>query len=160
MADLQFPKIGNLAPSFTLLNQDGKKVSLKDFKGKHNVVLYFYPKAMTPGCTVQACGIRDTKQQFSRLKTTVLGISPDPVERLAKFREKESLNFDLLADDEHAIAEKYGVWALKKNYGREYWGVVRTSFIIDKDGRLRHIMDKVKTKSHHDDVLNWIKENL
>jgi peroxiredoxin Q/BCP len=160
MADLKFPKIGNLAPDFTLLNQDGEKVNLKSFRGEKNVVLYFYPKAMTPGCTVQACGLRDKKRQLSAQDTVVLGVSPDPVSRLEKFREKENLNFDLLSDEDHKVAEKYGVWALKKNYGREYWGIVRTSFIIDQDGRLRHIMDKVKTKTHDDDVLNWIKENL
>jgi len=160
MAERNFPKLGNLAPSFTLLNQDGKKVSLKDFKGKQNLVLYFYPKAMTPGCTVQACGLRDAKRRFANLDTVILGVSPDPVARLMKFQEKESLNFDLLADDEHQLAEKYGVWALKKNYGKEYWGIVRTTFIIDKSGRLQHIMDKVKTKSHHDDVLDWIQKHL
>lgn len=160
MAEIKSPKIGNLAPAFSLLNQDGKKVSSKDFKGKKNIVLYFYPKAMTPGCTVQACGIRDSKRRFSSRDTVVLGVSPDPVERLQKFREKESLNFDLLADPEHQLAEKYGVWALKKNYGREYWGVVRSTFVIDKAGRLQYLMDKVKTKTHHEDVLGWIDENL
>ena len=160
MGDLDFPKIGNMAPAFTLVNQDNTKVSLKDFRGEKNVVLYFYPKAMTPGCTVQACGIRDKKRSFSSAGTVVLGVSPDPAARLGKFREKESLNFDLLADEDHKIAEKYGVWALKKNYGREYWGIVRTTFIIGKDGKLKHVMDEVKTKSHHDDVLGWIKENL
>ncbi|MFW7380931.1 MAG: thioredoxin-dependent thiol peroxidase [Oligoflexus sp.] len=157
---MKFPKIGNLAPAFIMLNQDGKKVSLKEFKGKKNVVLYFYPKAMTPGCTVQACGLRDAKKQLEKEDIVVLGVSPDSVDRLQKFREKEALNFDLLSDEEHEIAEKYGVWALKKNYGREYWGIVRSTFIIDKNGRLQHIMDKVKTKSHHDDVLDWIKNHL
>ncbi|NRA66351.1 MAG: thioredoxin-dependent thiol peroxidase [Pseudobacteriovorax sp.] len=154
------PKVGNLAPAFTLLNQDGEKISLKSFRGEKNVVLYFYPKAMTPGCTVQACGIRDNKAKFSRKDTVVLGVSIDSPARLAKFREKEGLNFDLLSDEDHAIADKYGVWALKKNYGKEYMGLVRTTFIINADGRLVHIMDKVKTKTHHDDVLLWIKENL
>lgn len=160
MSETSFPKIGNLAPAFTLLDADGEKVSLKDFKGKKHVVVYFYPKAMTPGCTVQACGIRDAKKAYDKADVVVLGVSPDPVPRLTKFVEKEGLNFALLSDPEHQIAEKYGVWALKKNYGREYWGIVRTSFIIDKAGRLRHVMDKVKTKTHHDDALNWIKENL
>ena len=160
MSELSFPKIGNLAPAFSLLNQDGEKVSLKDFKGEKNVLVYFYPKAMTPGCTTQACGLRDARRRYSAAETVALGISPDPVSRLQKFREKESLNFDLLSDEDHAVAEKYGVWALKKNYGREYMGIVRTSFIIGKDGRLKHILDKVKTKTHHDDALAWIKENL
>ena len=151
-------KLGNMAPAFTLLNQAGEKVSLKDFRGSANVVLYFYPKAMTPGCTVQACGLRDSKKQLAKLDTVALGLSPDPVKRLAKFEEKESLNFDLLADEDHAVADKYGVWDLKKFMGRKYMGIVRTTFIIDKDGRLVHIMDKVKTKSHHDDVLDLLKE--
>lgn len=154
------PKIGNVAPAFTLLNQDGEKVSLKDFKGKKNVVLYFYPKAMTPGCTVQACGIRDSKKDFEKLDTVVLGVSPDEPKRLVKFIERDKLNFTLLSDPDHAITEKYGVWDLKKFMGKEFMGVLRTTFIINKEGKLVYIMDKVKTKSHHDDVKNWIKENL
>ncbi len=157
---MAFPKVGNMAPAFTLLNQKGEKVSLKDFKGEKNVVLYFYPKAMTPGCTVQACGIRDTKKKFSSAKTVVLGVSPDAPERLVKFIDKEGLNFDLLSDPDHKIADKYGAWGPKKFMGKEYDGILRTTFIIGKDGKLKHVMDKVKTKTHHDDVLNWIKENL
>ncbi len=155
---MAFPKVGNMAPAFTLLNQKGEKVSLKDYKGSKNVVLYFYPKAMTPGCTVQACGIRDSKAQLSRLKTVVLGVSPDPYARLEKFRDKQGLNFDLLSDEDHKIAEKYGVWGLKKFMGREFMGILRTTFIIGKDGRLKHVMDKVNTKTHHDDVAALIKE--
>ncbi|GAB5449739.1 MAG: thioredoxin-dependent thiol peroxidase [Halioglobus sp.] len=155
---MAFPKIGNMAPAFTLLDQDGNKVSLKDFKGNKNVVLYFYPKAMTPGCTVQACGIRDSKRQLAKLDTVVLGVSPDPVARLGKFIDKQDLNFTLLSDEDHAITEKYGAWGLKKFMGREFMGVLRSTFIIGKDGRLKHIMDKVKTKSHHDDVIALIKE--
>ena len=154
------PTIGKMAPAFSLLNQDGEKVALKDFKGEKNVVLYFYPKAMTPGCTVQACGIRDTKKKFSSTKTVVLGVSPDEPKRLVKFIEKEGLNFDLLSDPDHGIADKYGAWGPKKFMGKEYDGILRSTFIIGKDGKLKHVMDKVKTKSHHDDVLNWIKENL
>lgn len=136
MAELNFPKLGNLAPAFTLLNQDGKKVSLKDFKGQQNVVLYFYPKAMTPGCTVQACGLRDAKQHFAKLDTVILGVSPDSVDRLTKFREKEALNFDLLADEQHQLAEKYGVWALKKNYGKEYWVLSAQALLLINRGAL------------------------
>lgn len=157
---MAFPKIGNLAPAFSLLDQDGKKVALKDFKGKQNVVLYFYPKAMTPGCTTQACGIRDSKAALKKLDTVVLGISPDPVARLGKFIEKQDLNFTLLSDEDHAIAEKYGCWGLKKFMGREFMGILRTTFIIGKDGRLKHVMAKVNTKTHHDDVIGWIKDNL
>ncbi|MCO4795199.1 MAG: thioredoxin-dependent thiol peroxidase [Bacteriovoracaceae bacterium] len=153
-------KEGNMAPAFNLLNQKGEKVSLKDYKGEKNVVLYFYPKAMTPGCTVQACALRDTKRKYSSNKTVVLGVSPDAPERLQRFQDRDKLNFDLLSDPEHKIAEKYGVWGLKKFMGREFMGIKRTTFIIGKDGKLKHIMDKVNTKTHHEDALNWIKENL
>ena len=111
---MALPKVGNMAPAFTLPNQNGEKVSLKDFKGKKNVVLYFYPKALTPGCTTQACGIRDSKKEFDKRDTVVLGVSPDPAKKLQNFIDKEELNFDLLSDEDHAIAEKYGVWGLKK----------------------------------------------
>ena len=157
---MALPKLGNLAPAFTLVNQDDVKVSLKDFKGKKNVVVYFYPKASTPGCTVQACGIRDCEKALAKLDTVVLGISPDPVKRLQNFINKQSLNFDLLSDEGHVIADKYGAWGPKKFMGREYDGILRSSFIVGKDGKLKHIMDKVKTKTHHDDVMDWIKGNL
>lgn len=147
------PKIGNMAPAFSLLDQDGTTVSLKTFKGKKNVVLYFYPKAMTPGCTTQACGIRDNADAFDQLDTVVLGVSPDPVKRLPKFIEKHDLNFTLLSDEDHAVAEKYGCWGQKKFMGKEYVGLIRTTFIIGKDGRLKTVLDKFKTKTHHDDVL-------
>jgi peroxiredoxin Q/BCP len=155
---MSFPKIGNMAPAFTLQDQDGNKVTLKQFKGKQNVVLYFYPRAMTPGCTVQACGIRDSAKELASLDTVVLGVSPDPVAKLGKFIEKQQLNFTLLSDEDHAITEKYGCWDLKKFMGREFMGVLRTTFIIGKDGRLKHVMDKVKTKSHHDDVISLLQE--
>lgn len=157
---MAFPKIGNMAPAFTLRNQDGEKVSLKDFKGRKNVVLYFYPKAMTPGCTTQACGIRDSRKAYDKLDTVVLGVSPDPVPRLQKFIDKQDLNFTLLSDEDHKVAEKYGAWGLKKFMGREFMGILRSTFIIGKDGRLKHVMEKVNTKTHHDDVLAYIKENL
>tara|TARA_B110000305_G_scaffold7593_1_gene7500 strand:- start:310 stop:786 length:477 start_codon:yes stop_codon:yes gene_type:complete len=155
---MAFPKVGGVAPAFTLLDQEGKKVSLKEFKGKKNVVLYFYPKAMTPGCTVQACGIRDSKNALAKMDTVVLGVSPDPVAKLGRFIEKQDLNFTLLSDEDHAIIEKYGAWDLKKFMGREFMGVLRTTFIIGKDGRIKHVMSKVKTKSHHDDVIALITE--
>jgi peroxiredoxin Q/BCP len=155
---MAFPKVGNMAPAFSLLDQDGNKVSLKDFRGESNVVLYFYPKAMTPGCTVQACGIRDSKAALKKARTVVLGVSPDPVARLGRFIDKQDLNFTLLSDEDHALTEKYGCWGLKKFMGREFMGVLRTTFIIGKDGRLKHVMDKVKTKSHHEDVLVLVKE--
>jgi thioredoxin-dependent peroxiredoxin len=157
---MNLPKIGNMAPTFKLKNQDEEVINLKDYKGKKNVVVYFYPKASTPGCTVQACGVRDYKKEFKKINTIVLGISPDPVKKLVSFTEKQDLNFDLLSDEGHAIADKYGVWGLKKFMGREYDGIHRMTFIIGKDGKLKHIMEKVKTKSHHDDVYNYIAENL
>tara|TARA_B100000941_G_C28328772_1_gene460482 strand:- start:181 stop:654 length:474 start_codon:yes stop_codon:yes gene_type:complete len=153
---MAFPKVGLIAPGFTLLNQDGKSVALTDFREKVNVVLYFYPKAMTPGCTIQACGIRDSKRKLSIRETVVLGISTDPVKRLMKFLEKEKLNFDLLSDEGHKVADQYGVWGLKKFMGREYMGLKRMTFIIGKDGKLKHIMEKVKTKTHHDDLLSLL----
>ena len=157
---MAFPKIGNMAPAFSLLNQHGDKVSLKDFRDSKNVVLYFYPKAMTPGCTVQACGIRDSRKELAALDTVVLGVSPDPVSRLVKFIDRDELNFGLLSDEDHGIADKYGAWGPKKFMGREFDGILRTTFIIGKDGRLKHIMDTFKTKTHHDDLLAWLKENL
>lgn len=157
---MSIPAIGKPAPAFKLQNQDADTVSLADFKGKKNVVLYFYPKAMTPGCTVQACGLRDSAEQLAAHDTVVLGVSPDPVNRLQKFIDKESLNFTLLSDEDHAVADKYGAWGPKKFMGREYDGILRQTYIIDKDGKLRHVMDKVKTKTHHDDVLGWIRDNL
>lgn len=155
---MAYPKLGSKVPAFSLKNQNGESVKLSSFVGKNNVVVYFYPKAMTPGCTTQACGMRDTEKQFAKLDTVILAISPDPIEKLKKFEDKESLTFNLLSDEDHAIAEKYGVWGLKKFMGRESMGVLRATFIINKEGRLVHIIDKVKTKSHHDDVLALIKE--
>lgn len=157
---MAFPEVGQVAPAFSLQNQRGETIDLSDFKGKKNVVLYFYPKAMTPGCTTQACGIRDSKDQFEAIDTVVLGVSPDPYPRLARFEDKQDLNFDLLSDEDHAITESYGCWDLKKFMGREFMGVLRTTFIIDKEGKIALVMNKVKTKTHHDDVLDWIKENL
>lgn len=154
---MAFPKIGNLAPAFSLKDQDGNTVSLRDFRDDRNVVLYFYPKAMTPGCTTQACGLRDIQGDLQQLDTVVLGVSPDPVARLGRFIDKESLNFTLLSDEDHSVAEKYGAWGLKKFMGKEFMGILRTTFIIGKDGRLRHVMEKVRTKSHHDDVIGLVK---
>lgn len=157
---MTLPKIGNLAPAFALKNQAGLDVALKNYKGKKNIVLYFYPKASTPGCTVQACGIRDTKTEFDALDTIVLGVSPDAPARLQKFIDKYDLNFDLLADEDHALAEKYGVWRPKKFMGREFMGILRTSFIIDKEGRLKHILDKVNTKTHDQEVLSILRDGI
>ena len=146
-------QVGETAPLFVLKNQGEKEVSLKEFKGKKTVLLYFYPKAMTPGCTLQACGLRDVKKKFTALQTVALGVSPDSPARLQKFIEKEKLNFDLLSDEDHQTALSYGVWGLKKFMGKEYEGILRTTFIIGKDGKIAHIMDKVNTKSHHEETL-------
>ncbi|MGD2008988.1 MAG: thioredoxin-dependent thiol peroxidase [Cellvibrionales bacterium] len=150
---MSFPKVGNNAPAFALLNQAGEKVALKDFRGEKNVAVYFYPKAMTPGCTVQACGLRDTAAELEKRDTVVLGISPDPVKRLAKFAERDALNFTLLADEDHAVADKYGAWGPKKFMGREFDGILRTTFIVNKEGKLAAVLDKFKTKTHHDDLI-------
>lgn len=157
---MSHPKIGNMAPTFTLPDQNGELVSLKDFRGRKRVILYFYPKAMTPGCTVQACGMRDSEAELEALDAVVLAVSPDPSARLKKFEEKQSLNFTLLSDEDHKVAEQYEAWGLKKFMGREYMGILRKTFIIDRDGRLQHVMDKVKTKTHHEDALGWIRDNL
>lgn len=153
------PEIGKQAPEFSLPDQNGETINLSDFRGK-NVVVYFYPKAMTPGCTVQACGIRDNESPFSNTNTVVLALSPDPFARLKKFEEKHDLNFTLLSDEDHAIADKYGAWGLKKFMGKEYMGILRSTFIVDTEGKIAQVMAKVKTKTHDQDVLDWIKENL
>lgn len=143
---------GAKAPKFTLQNQDGEKVALSEFAGK-TVVLYFYPKADTPGCTVQACGVRDRSADYKKAGAVVLGVSPDAPEKLAKFRDKYDLNFTLLGDPDHKIAEKYGVWVEKSMYGKKYMGVQRATFIIDGKGKIAHVIPKASPKTHDDDVL-------
>lgn len=157
---MSFPKIGDLAPLFILKNQAGIDIALESYRGKKNLVLYFYPKASTPGCTVQACGIRDTRAEFDALDTVVLGVSPDAPLKLQKFITKYNLNFDLLADEDHLLAEKYGVWGLKKFMGREFMGILRTTFVIDKEGRLQHIIEKVNTKTHDQDLLSILRNGM
>ena len=150
---------GAVAPEFSLEDQNGQQVSLSQFRGQV-VVVYFYPKAMTPGCTVQACALRDAEADLAKAGVVVLGISPDAAKRLKKFEERDELNFTLLSDEDHAVADLFGVWGLKKFMGREYDGIHRMTSIIDKEGNIAHTMTKVKTKSHHEDVLNWISKNL
>lgn len=137
--------VGDRAPAFTLLDQKGQKVKLSDFKGKR-VVLYFYPKADTPGCTTQSCELRDHRKTFSKVGVGVLGISPDSSERQAKFDEKYGLGFPLLADTEHVVAEKYGVWGEKMNYGRKYMGIIRSAFVIDEKGKIAGAFYKISPK--------------
>lgn len=149
-------KVGDTAPDFTLQDQDGNNVSLHDFKGK-NVVVYFYPKAMTPGCTVQACSLRDSSKELSDANIAVLGISADPVKSLKKFADRDKLNFTLLSDPEKKVISSYGSWGPKKFMGREFDGILRQSFLIDREGKVVHVMHKVDTKTHHDDVLNFFK---
>ncbi|MFT4731177.1 MAG: peroxiredoxin Q/BCP [Gammaproteobacteria bacterium] len=146
-------KVGDKAPQFTLQNQSDEAVSLADHAGK-KVLVYFYPKAMTPGCTVQAQGLRDIKSDLDKHNVVVFGISPDAVKRLPKFIEKESLNFTLLSDEDHAVADAFGVWGLKKFMGKEYDGVHRLSFLINESGVVSHVLDKFKTKEHHQVVLD------
>lgn len=151
--------LGEKAPHFELPASNGENVKLSDFKGK-NVVLYFYPKDMTPGCTTEACGFRDHHESFEGLNAVILGVSPDPVGRHEKFIEKHGLPFLLLADENHITAEDYGVWTLKKNFGKEYMGIERSTFIIDKEGNLSKEWRKVKVKGHVEEALEFIKENL
>ena len=143
---------GEMAPDFTLPDQDGNPVTLSDLRGRP-VVVYFYPKADTPGCTTQACGVRDHRGDYQRLDAVVLGISPDPVKPIAKFADKFDLGFPLLSDEDHAVAEAYGVWVEKSMYGRKYFGNERTTFVIGPDGVLTHIFRKVKPAEHDEQVL-------
>ena len=152
-------EIGSKAPNFSLLNQDSELVSLNSFRGQNSVLLYFYPKAMTPGCTTQACGIRDSIDQFERNGAKVLAVSPDTPDKLKKFVDKEALNFILLSDSDHAVAESYGAWGLKKFMGKEYMGILRYTYLIDINGRIKHIMKNVKTKTHHKDSLQLILDD-
>ena len=149
-------KEGNKAPDFTALDQNGEKVKLSSFKGKRNVILYFYPKDMTPGCTTQACDFRDQQKRFKA--TVILGVSIDSQERHRKFIEKYDLPFKLLADTDKKVVEKYGVWQKKKLYGKIFMGIVRTTFLIDKSGTVRKIFPKVKVKNHIEEVLAELKE--
>ena len=151
------PEVGEKAPDFELENQDGETVKLSDFAGK-TVVLYFYPKADTPGCTTQACGIRDRSSEYEQAGAVVLGVSPDKPAALRQFADKYSLPFTLLADTEHALAEAYGVWVEKNRYGRTYWGNDRTTFVIDPEGKIARVFPKVSPKTHDDVVLEALGE--
>jgi thioredoxin-dependent peroxiredoxin len=146
------PEPGDKAPDFTLPDQDGNPVSLSGLRGK-TVVLYFYPKADTPGCTAQACGVRDHRSDYERAGAVVLGVSPDPVKRIAAFDQKYRLGFPLLADEDHSVAEAYGVWVEKSMYGRTYMGMERSTFVIGPDGVVQEVFRKVKPAEHDDLVL-------
>ncbi len=149
---------GQKAPSFSLLNQYGEMTSLEDFKNKKKVILYFYPRASTPGCTVQACAMRDSQAELQQLGIDVLALSPDPVKKLAKFTKNQHLNFHLLSDENHEIAELYGVWGLKKFMGRESMGIIRSTFIIDESGNIMIKIPKFTTKNHHEVVIDYLKK--
>ena len=144
---------GDEAPDFELPDQDGEPVRLSSFRGKP-VVLYFYPKADTPGCTTQACGIRDRKADYDSAEAVVLGVSPDEPAALRKFADKHGLPFTLLGDSEHAVAEQYGVWAEKSMYGRKFWGNQRSTFVIDAEGKIAKVFPKVSPKTHDELVLD------
>ena len=143
---------GQPAPDFTLPDQDGTPRSLEDYAGG-TVVLYFYPKADTPGCTTQACGIRDRADEYDAAGAVVLGVSPDPVKDVKKFHDKQSLNFTLLADEDHSVCELYGVWGEKSMYGKTYFGAQRATFLIDEEGVVQHVIPKASPKTHDDEVL-------
>ncbi|EKO3676422.1 MULTISPECIES: thioredoxin-dependent thiol peroxidase [Vibrio] len=150
--------VGSTAPTLTRLDQHGNPISLADFSGK-KVLLYFYPKAMTPGCTVQAQGLRDIQAELAAHNVVVLGVSVDPVARLGKFIERDKLNFTLLSDEDHQLADQFGVWGEKKFMGKTYDGLHRISFLIDEQGKVAHVFDKFKTKDHHQVVLNYLNQH-
>ncbi|NGY87827.1 thioredoxin-dependent thiol peroxidase [Bacillus megaterium] len=151
--------VGEKAPDFVLMSTNGEQVSLASMKGK-NVVLYFYPKDMTPGCTTEACDFRDQHENFEELDAVILGVSPDPIDKHHKFIDKHGLPFLLLADEDHSVAEEYGVWKLKKNFGKEYMGIERSTFIIDKEGTLVKEYRKVRVKGHVEEALSFIKAKM
>jgi peroxiredoxin Q/BCP len=146
---------GATVPQFKLLDENSNEVSSDSFKGQKTLV-YFYPKAMTPGCTIQAQGLRDSKAALEEKGVVVYGVSIDPVKRLGKFIERDELNFSLLSDEDHEVADLFGVWGLKKFMGKEYDGLHRISFLIDENGVVEKVFDKFKTKNHHEVVLDYL----
>ena len=150
---------GDAVPQFTLNDQNNRPVSLAQFKGR-KVLIYFYPKALTPGCTTQACGLRDAKNELEKLGVVILGISPDSPKKLAQFADKKDLNFTLLADEDHQVAEQFGVWGEKKFMGKTYDGIHRVSFLLDETGKIQHVCDKFKTGEHHQVVLDFLHQQL
>ena len=151
------PTAGEKAPAFALKNSDGKTVKLSDFKGE-KVVLYFYPRDLTPGCTKEACGFQTDLPQFKKEGVTILGVSTDGQESHKKFAEKYNLTFPLLCDENHEVAERYGVWQEKNMYGKKSWGVARTTFIIDEDGKIAQVFKKVSPEEHSKEVLDILEK--
>ncbi|KPN12752.1 peroxiredoxin [Bacillus australimaris] len=149
-------EVGQQVPDIELTGDNGEKVKLSDFKGKH-IVLYFYPKDMTPGCTTEACDFRDRHQSFAELDAVIIGVSPDGQDKHQKFKEKHDLPFLLLVDDEQKLSEAFGVWKLKKNFGKEYMGIERSTFLINKEGTLVKEWRKVKVKDHVEEALEELK---
>ncbi|MDG5786273.1 thioredoxin-dependent thiol peroxidase [Evansella sp. AB-P1] len=152
-------EMGQQVPDVKVKTNEGKEVSLADYRGKY-VVLYFYPKDMTPGCTTEACDFRDNHESFKDLNAVILGVSPDPVARHEKFIDKHDLPFELLADEEKELAEAFGVWKLKKNFGKEYMGIERSTFVIDPDGKVMKEWRKVKVKGHVEEALEFLRESV
>ena len=151
------PATGDKAPNFDVPSSTGKNISLKDFMDKKNVILYFYPKDDTPGCTVQACGFRDEIKDIEKLDAVVLGVSPDSLKSHDKFISKFKLPFTLLADEDKKLCQDYGVWVEKSMYGRKYMGVARTTFIIDKKGKIAKIFEKVKPEGHNQEMIETLR---
>lgn len=151
-------QVGDKAPMFVLKDQNDETFDLAEALKTHQVLVYFYPKAMTPGCTVQAQNLRDIKEELAKHNTIAVGISPDAVKRLTKFTERDELNFPLLSDEDHKVADDFGVWGLKKFMGREYDGIHRLTFLVGQDGTIKHFFNKFKTKDHHEVVLNVLAE--
>jgi peroxiredoxin Q/BCP len=154
------PTPGRRAPSFRLPSSTGGTLSLSELTERGPAVLFFYPRADTPGCTKEACGFRDDARAFRALGVSVVGISPDPLPAVRKFAEKFSLDYPLLADEDHAVAERYGVWQEKSMYGRKYMGVARTTVVVGKGGKVLHVFDRVKPDGHSAQVLDWLRANL
>ena len=152
-------KEGEKAPQFSLPDQDGEQISLNDFKGQR-VLIYFYPKAMTPGCTVQACNLRDSAEEFKKYEVIIIGISADKPEKLSRFMEKELLNFTLLSDDNHEVSQAFGAWGEKEFMGKTFDGIHRISFLIGKDGKIEKVFNNFKTNNHHEVVLDYLKNQL
>jgi peroxiredoxin Q/BCP len=148
---------GTEAPDFALPDQDGTPVRLSDLRGRR-VVLYFYPRADTPGCTAQACGVRDHAADYAAAGAVVVGVSPDGVAAVKRFHDKQRLNFTLLADEDHGVAEAYGTWVEKQRYGKTSWGVQRATFVLDEEGVVRHVIPKVSPQTHDDEVLALLRE--
>ena len=153
---MKLPEVGKPAPEFESVDDAGEPIKLTDFRGKE-IVLYFYPRADTPGCTKEACSFRDDYSAYEKEDIVILGVSPDTVKKQAKFKEKWDLPFPLIADDDHAIADAYGVWGPKQFMGREYEGVHRTTFIIDKQGKVKQVFENVKPAEHSQEILAAIR---